>query len=179
MEEDYMNDMLNLYRADNIWPYIIGQNQFIGTDVEKMYFDAAKNFGELCSVEVMNYATSDPQNRPLEPKFVETYNQLTKAFINCISDGRKISLSEIGNAIRLVGDYNEAIGAICYGDTSNIGISYGPNSSMRLEDYLSEESRTKIVTQYVTCLNALRNTYGDFSLRSELFKSNNEFGKIK
>ena len=50
---------------------------------------------------------------------------------------------------------------------------------MRLEDYLSEENRTKIVTQYVTCLNALRNTYGDFSLRSELFKSNNEFGKIK
>lgn len=174
-----MNNMLNLYRADNIWPYITGQNQFIGTDVERQYFEAAKKFGELCSVKVMGYATSDPQNRPLEPEFVKTYNQLTKAFINCISDGRKISLSEIGNAIKLVGDYNETVGAVCFGDTSGIGISYGPNSLMRLEDYLSEENRTKIVSQYATCLNGLRNTYGDVDLRDELFKTGNESVKIK
>ena len=174
-----MNNMLNLYRADNIWPYITGKNQFIGTDVEKQYFEAAKKFGELCSVKVMGYATSDPQNRPLEPEFVKTYNQLTKAFVNCISDGRKISLSEIGNAIKLVGDYNETIGAVCFGDTSGIGIYNGPNSLMRLEDYLSEENRTKIVSQYVTCLNGLRNTYGDVDLRDELFKNDNQSVKIK
>lgn len=153
-----MRNIVELYSPENIWPYIINpkDNRFEGNDIEKKYFKAVKKFGELCAVNVMSFAVSNPKDRPLFPEYIDTFNQLTKEFLKCIEENKNITLSEIGKNLEAKGFSSYTVDGICYGDTSNIATSFGPNTLIPIEEYLDFENRKNIISEYARCLFCLK-----------------------
>ena len=154
-----MDTIVDLYKPENIWKYITTRSdnpKFKGNDTEKEYYHAVKEFAGLCAVGSLNNGSSYTVDRPVDPEFISTFNQMTKAFKNCIDSKAKISLSKIGDAIKLVGDYNKSIDVVCFGNIESIGLTYGPATSTPIEEYVSQENRTRIVSQYVACLIGLQ-----------------------
>lgn len=159
-----MENILEMYKAENIWDMILGKKIKEGEANEKYYIDCAKQFGLLCSITIAGKPLPDLSLPvPISEEFTDTYNQISLELLNRIDTNGKISLQDIGNVIYAQGKFTDAIAAICYENT------YVINSQLALDGNPIElyiENRTKIINNYAACLNALRHAYKTETIHS-------------
>jgi len=159
-----MKDIIELFNAETVWEFITEQKQEDFSKRQEYYLNCAKKFGILCALNVSGKGQTDlSKPRPIDSEFIETYNEISSEIIKKIDDKSKVRLSDIGDSIKNEGKMNDTISAICYGDTENIRSQYALDGK-NIDEYLDEQNRIKIISNYGACLNALKNAYGSDSL---------------
>lgn len=153
-----MDDIINLFDAETVWIYINNKEQQQIGKRQEYYLNCAKKFGILCSL-----ASKKTEDLSIDEEYINAYNEISKEIIRRIDTKSKITLKDIGNSIESNGKINNTIRTICYGDTNGIDKEYALDGQ-NINEYLNEDNKFKIISNYGTCLNALKNAYGTNAL---------------
>lgn len=145
-----MEDIINLFDAEIVWKCINNEKEIEVGKREEYYLNCAKKFGMLCSL------TSDKTNNQ---EFIDAYNEISKEIIRRIDTKTNVTLKGIGNSIEQEGKLNNSIRTICYGDKNGINKEYTLDGQ-NIDEYLDDENKIWIISNYGACLNALKNAYG-------------------
>lgn len=155
-----MEDIIELFNAETVWKYITGQKKYDFGKRQEYYLNCAKKFGLLCAINVSGKGITDlSQPIPMDSEFEETYNEISKEIIKRIDTKAPIKLKDMGDSIEKKGNLNDSISAICYGNTENIRSQSALNGK-NIEEYMDEEAKIWIISNYGACLNALKYAYG-------------------
>lgn len=103
-----MNKEINFYldflKAENVWDYALGYEKIPNTnEIFKIFpremFKSIRQFGKICSIPFLDYATTTPDRRELEEDFVTVYNEMLYVIIellqNLAQNQTSLSLSNI------------------------------------------------------------------------------------
>lgn len=159
-----MKDIIELFDAEIVWEFITGQKKEEFSKRQEYYLNCAKKFGILCALNVSGKGQTDlSKPRPIDDEFIETYNEISNEIIKRIDNRSKVRLADIGDSIKNEGKMNDTISAICYGNIDEIRSQYALDGK-NIEEYMDEQNRIWIISNYGACLNALISAYGSETL---------------
>ena len=175
----YPTDML---KPEVAWESVDKNNKvspFVESNTLTIVHNAIKEFAELCSVEVWGWARTDLSTRPYNKKFEQAYLFMAREIlekIQILGDEGHIRLRDIYfecqkrlmQGVKLPSD---TIEAVCLGNTGRIGTSYGPNTRIPIQDYLSDGNRVRIVNNFIWALRKMMENYGEERVTAALRES--------
>jgi len=95
---------LEFLKAESLWDYALGYEKIpkankIFQVFPREMFKSAREFGKICTLPFLDYATSTPNHRELDDDFIKVYNAMVYAIIESIKNLSKnqtgLSLSNI------------------------------------------------------------------------------------
>lgn len=182
-------NVLNFFKAENLWPYVTGEKDIPRNDGYTDYYRSARDFGRLCAITSLQKATSNPSHRPVDYEFVDIYNGVTKALLANIEIGqidkserlhlsmKKLEvLSEyIGPTVTDMQSYKKGLQVVLSGNIENVYVSD--------MNTVNEEYRKRVIGNFGGCLLNFIKCYNINQVR-EIVNiggqySNNNYNKTK